>query len=519
MKRRSTAAGLILVWMTMGLHAYVFAQSQPTSATAAPVPKTSGSTTSTGPTNGRFAPALTPMTGASAAAAAGGVIVPTGKDSAQDLINTSRARDTVTGFDKGGENANKQLFQNGRGVLVSPGGARVSACANKTDPECVAVQLMDHRATTAPLVTINKDDPLLGAAQAIKSGATVPIDSGGMGINPEDIAKTVTSCKTTTTDANPVYETKICDVFSELPVESQCKATRIVAVDQFFNYQCQTSTKKEVINKCQRRLDISVTKQANCQISTLLADNGGAGYCVKKSGNDVWFATYRGAAICDLVDDPQNVRLAYWTRAPGANEHQDGLPGCGGGYDWHNLSLHPVEVPKKVDKAIQLYSFCAWPVCEYIYVVPGSGCTAGGDCTYTVRSYHNGYTSSLGTSVVSAGFCKFGADGMPTNEMGWPDPPPGATDCRIERRQICRSTRGGNQCNNDLLQWCVTGSAPSTDEWSWGQMVPVWTSQAPLCQPGPIAVNDSVLKFKAPMVEATAIDNWVDDCKDLVSRQ
>jgi hypothetical protein len=409
-----------------------------------------------------FKPALTPMSAASAAATASTTPVPVGKASADDIINATRAGETVTKYDKGETNPNKDLFASGKGVLTTPGGARVTACTSKTDPECIAVQLMQHNATSVPLVTINKDDPLLANAKAIKSGAMLPTADGGMGINPDDIAKTVSACTTNTAAADAVYETKVCDIYTELPASSTCKATRVVNVDKQYNYQCDSSLLKEVTYQCQKKLDVIVTKAANCTPGTPITQTGVTGWCYKASGSDGWYGPIRVAPLCDLIDDQNNVRIGMYVANPIVDEGSYGYPGCGGGGNWVNLSLPLIrDFPKTVSTSTSLVTIQAkdksWFGTTYLYMLAGSGCDTNDNCSYTFRRF-------TGKSCVGSG-----PDGFPDFTTWGP--------------QICN--KGGcSQCAPDLR-------------------------------------NDDTLtvKFKAAKIVAQATDSWINDCAGLEARQ
>lgn len=406
-----------------------------------------------------FAPAVTPMTAASAVSSASKVAIPTGKASADDIINATRAGETVTKYDKGATNPNKDLFANGKGALVTPGGERVTSCTSKNDPECIAVQLMQNKATSVPLVTINKDDPLLAKAKAIKSGAMLPVADGGMALNPDDIAKTVSACKTTVADADAVFETKICDIYTELPAESTCKATRVVNVDKQYNYQCESSLLKEVPYKCQKRLDIIVTKGANCTPGTPITQTGTSGWCYAASGSDGWYGPVRIAPLCELIDDTKNVRIGYFTANPVVREGDYGFPGCGSGGNWLNLSLPMIQdFPKTISTAAQQLPIQGkdkgWFGSTWFYLLPGSGCDKDDNCSYTFRR-------------ITGKSCAMGTDGFPD------------------------FTTYGGECG----RYCTP------------------------CRPDLRNDDTFTVTFKAAKVTATATDNWVNDCVGLEAKR
>ncbi len=145
------------------------------------------------------------------------------------------------------------LFQGGAGQLGPPGVLRVDDCLGRTDPECIAVQLVATGRTTRPSFTINPSDPLISGADFIRRNPG-PV----AGPNPGGLDPVTTACVTTDETLPATYVDETCDIITPA-AENTCRVVWDIVVDADANYRCEASPHQLAPYSCNKTLQVEVT--------------------------------------------------------------------------------------------------------------------------------------------------------------------------------------------------------------------------------------------------------------------
>lgn len=116
------------------------------------------------------------------------------------ISNAAQNKDENLGAFGGGDlglvEKESGYWAGGNGVLFGPASSRVVACRNESDPECQAVQVMDHGFPERPAVP---DDVIIGRDEVVEgAGDEVPGVGGDEG------------CRSFVIESKPTLETNVC---------------------------------------------------------------------------------------------------------------------------------------------------------------------------------------------------------------------------------------------------------------------------------------------------------------------
>ncbi len=110
-------------------------------------------------------------------------------------------RDTVTGD----TTSMQSLFEDGQGILFTPGRLNADACQGKTDPRCTAVQIVDKASTQKPTIDPDVDGSVMAGRDDVVDKAEDFVDVSGNGTS-------VGNCREESATVTRPKETKTCDV-------------------------------------------------------------------------------------------------------------------------------------------------------------------------------------------------------------------------------------------------------------------------------------------------------------------
>lgn len=135
----------------------------------------------------------------------------------------------------------------GNGVLFGPASSRVVACRNESDPECQAVQVMDHGFPERPAVP---DDVIIGRDEVVEgAGDEVPGVGGDEG------------CRSFVIESKPTVETNVCrsgSPFGELTCRAGWEES---AVSVMTKWACSKSSPLAESLVCQVPAHFTTTKE------------------------------------------------------------------------------------------------------------------------------------------------------------------------------------------------------------------------------------------------------------------
>ena len=135
----------------------------------------------------------------------------------------------------------------GNGVLFGPASSRVVACRNESDPECRAVQVMDHGFPERPAVP---DDVIIGRDEVVEgAGDEVPGVGGDEG------------CRSFVIESKPTVETNVCrsgSPFGELTCRAGWEES---AVSVMTKWACSKSSPLAESLVCQVPAHFTTTKE------------------------------------------------------------------------------------------------------------------------------------------------------------------------------------------------------------------------------------------------------------------
>lgn len=293
-------------------------------------------------------------------------------------INTATGTATVPSYNNNPPEG--AYFGGGNGNVAGPTAAKLAGCGGSTTAECVAVNLMQFKASNANPVTINPLDPLVVNARSVTK-TPVPTLGPTAGIFTAPPAQAACVPPVTTSGSGSVIET--CES-TGTPTNMTCVKPWVLNVVPWWTYTCEKSNVTIVNSTCTKLLNVSVTWVPNCTVGDVIAtgvkpwnfhsrscgfwgcddgywDNGGAvlAYCDPALPTSVNFS-YGGTGA-----------FACGTFGSNPDQYQSTPP------PQPNLAASRlITLPTTITQSISLPN-------EAMDVVAGSGCDGSGLCNYT----------------------------------------------------------------------------------------------------------------------------------------
>lgn len=167
------------------------------------------------------------------------------------ISNAAQNKDENLGAFGGGDlglvEKESGYWAGGNGVLFGPASSRVVACRNESDPECQAVQVMDHGFPERPAVP---DDVIIGRDEVAEgAGDEVPGVGGDEG------------CRSFVIESKPTMETNVCrsgSPFGELTCRAGWEES---AVSVMTKWACSKSSPLAESLVCQVPAHFTTTKE------------------------------------------------------------------------------------------------------------------------------------------------------------------------------------------------------------------------------------------------------------------
>lgn len=167
------------------------------------------------------------------------------------ISNAAQNKDENLGAFGGGDlglvEKESGYWAGGNGVLFGPASSRVVACRNESDPECQAVQVMDHGFPERPAVP---DDVIIGRDEVVDgAGDEVPGVGGDEG------------CRSFVIESKPTMETNVCrsgSPFGELTCRAGWEES---AVSVMTKWACSKSSPIAESLVCQVPAHFTTTKE------------------------------------------------------------------------------------------------------------------------------------------------------------------------------------------------------------------------------------------------------------------
>ena len=167
------------------------------------------------------------------------------------ISNAAQNKDENLGAFGGGDlglvEKESGYWAGGNGVLFGPASSRVVACRNESDPECQAVQVMDHGFPERPAVP---DDVIIGCDEVVDgAGDEVPGVGGDEG------------CRSFVIESKPTVETNVCrsgSPFGELTCRAGWEES---AVSVMTKWACSKSSPLAESLVCQVPAHFTTTKE------------------------------------------------------------------------------------------------------------------------------------------------------------------------------------------------------------------------------------------------------------------
>jgi hypothetical protein len=318
--------------------------------------------------------AAPPMTPAGAAAA--------GKSQGQARnpgtasgINSTTGTTHVPGYATTSPEA--AYFGGGNGNVGAPTSAKLAACVGSTTAECVAVNLMRQKSSTANPIAINPADPLVVNARATTNAPAGALGvTNGMFVDPA--AGAACAPGSTTTGTGSVRET--CEARMEL-TDSTCQRPWEFQIQPWWSYTCEKSSVTVTRALCERTLEVTVDWVPNCEVGQNVVEQGfgwDRRYRSRLFHSDVFEGFDNGGVVrakC-LPSVTDSVRMTLWGGYVLRNTYGGGDPNPD-----PDATLLPsgdqLDVPLSVTTAITAPT-------SAITILPGSGCT-GGNCRYDMQ--------------------------------------------------------------------------------------------------------------------------------------
>lgn len=262
-------------------------------------------------------------------------------------------------------------FGGGNGNVATPTSAKLAACATSNTPECVAIKLMQNKASTTNPISINPVSPLVqNARNAANSpagplGATMTtfVDPPAGG----SCAPGSTITGTGTTEETCQSKAVMSDVTCQRPWELQ--------IEPWWSYTCEKSAKTVTPAVCDRTLQVTVDWIPNCELATNVAEVGFGWTYRYRSGSDLYVNGGVVRAKC-FPEQTDSVRMTLW-----GGDVVESTYGSGSSM---NPPPNPALLPTgdSMDIPVTVTTPILTPTTG-ILIMPGSGCT-NGNCSYNM---------------------------------------------------------------------------------------------------------------------------------------
>lgn len=300
---------------------------------------------------------------AAAAAAQGKALGQSTNPTTSSNINSVTGANTVPGYATTSPEA--AYFGGGNGSVAAPTASKLAACATSTTAECVAINLMRNKSTTANPITINPLSPLIVNARAVTNA---PAGALGVtnGIFVEPAAGSACLPGTTVTGTGSITET--CE--ERIPLgEEVCQRPWELEIQPWWSYTCEKSDVTVTRATCDRTLQVTVDWVSNCAIGENVVEQGFGWDYNFRSGLDLYQNGGVVRAKC-FPAQADTVRMTLWGGDVVQNDFGSGAVNS----PPPNVSLLPtgdsMDVPTTVGALITAPT-------SGIMILPGSGCVDG----------------------------------------------------------------------------------------------------------------------------------------------
>ncbi len=268
-------------------------------------------------------------------------------------------------------------FGGGNGNVGAPTASKLAACATSTTAECVAINLMRHKSSTANPVTINPLDPLV-----VNARATTNAPAGALGVTNgifvDPAAGAACAPGSTTTGTGSVTET--CEQRMAL-TDSTCQRPWEFEIQPWWTYTCEKSSITVTRATCERTLQVTVDWVPNCVVGENVVEQGfgwDRRYRSRLFHSDVFEGFDNGGVVrakC-VPSDTTTVRMTLWGGYVSKNTYGGGDP---------NPNPDPTLLPTgdAMDVPVTVTSAITAPT-SLITILPGSGCV-NGNCRYSMQ--------------------------------------------------------------------------------------------------------------------------------------
>lgn len=292
-------------------------------------------------------------------------------------INTATGTATVPSYNNNPPEG--AYFAGGNGNVAAPTAAKLAACGGSMTAECVAVNLMQFKASNANPVTINPLDPLVVNARSVTKTPTPTLGvTAGIFTAPPPQAACVPPV--TTSGSGSIIET--CES-QGVPTTMTCVKPWVLNVQPWWTYTCEKSNVTIVNSTCTKLLNVAVDWVPNCTVGEVIATgvkpwNFHPRDCGFFGCDDGYWDN--GGAVLAYCDPalPASVNFSYggtgWIACGqfGSNPDQrQSVPA-----PQPNLAAHRlITLPTTIPTSISLPN-------EAMDVMAGSGCDGDGLCNY-----------------------------------------------------------------------------------------------------------------------------------------
>jgi conjugal transfer mating pair stabilization protein TraN len=270
-----------------------------------------------------------------------------------------------------------EYFGGGNGNVGAPTASKLAACVGSTTAECVAINLMRHKSSTANTITINPTDPLV-----VNARATTNAPAGALGVTNsifvDPAAGAACAPGSTTTGTGSVTET--CEQ-TLVQADSTCQMPWEFNIQPWWSYTCEKSAITVTRAICERTLQVTVDWVPNCVVGENVVEQG---FGWDQYWEDHWFQSdtfekfLNGGVVrakC-VPSKTTTVLMTLWGGDVNKNTYGGGAP---------NPNPNPALLPTGdgMDVPVTVTTAITAPTSQ-ITILPGSGCVAG-NCRYWMQ--------------------------------------------------------------------------------------------------------------------------------------
>lgn len=262
-------------------------------------------------------------------------------------------------------------FGGGNGNVAVPTAAKLASCGSSMTAECVAIRLMQNKASTANPISINPLSPLVQNARAATNNPAGPLGATmTMFVDPptgDACAPGSTITGTGTTEETCESRAVMSDATCQRPWELQ--------IEPWWSYTCEKAVKTVTPAVCERTLQVTVDWVPNCELGYNVAEVGFGWDYVKRRGLDLYANGGVVRAKC-FPEQTDSVRMTLW----GGNVDELTY----GSGSLMSPPPNPALLPTgdAMDIPVNVTTPIVTPTTN-IVILPGSGCT-NGNCSYNM---------------------------------------------------------------------------------------------------------------------------------------